>query len=381
MWGEGKRKILIVGEAPGYEEDVKNVPFVGKTGQRLRRELKDLGIDLERDCWVTNALVCRPVPPRDEFGNEKGNTPPTDAQVDHCRPNVLKVVEDTNPVVVIPLGSHAVRSVIGYLWRENCGGVERWSGWRVPCQKWNCWVCPTYHPSFVEREDEKSPLASNIFRGHLERALSFAKRPWKQVPDYPSRCRFVYDPQEAGDVIREMTKAKTPVAFDYETNALKPDYALTRIVCCSVSDGKQSVGFIWGGDAVKAMKEFLASDCPKIASNLKFETRWSLAHVGVNPRNWLWDTMLAGHVLDNRREVTSIKFLGFALLGQVPWDETVSLFLKPKPEDQKKYGANALNQIHKTDMMALLRYCAMDSLMEWLVARKQMKMLGFTEQL
>ncbi len=364
LWGEGKRKVLIIGEGPGADEDSQNRPFVGKTGQRLRSELRLLGVDLDRDCWVSNSIICRP----------KDNATPTDAQIEYCRPNLLRIIQEKKPETIILLGAPAVRSIIGYLWRDNSGGIERWQGWQIPCQKWNCWVCPTFHPSYVERE--KAPVLDLMFSEHLKRAFAHKSRPWKTVPDYLGKCRFVYDPKKATSFIRATIASGNPVAFDYETDRLKPDDPEARILCCSLSDGKQSIAFLWKGEVIEVMKRLLKSDTPKIASNLKFETRWSLAKLEIEPKNWLWDTMLAAHILDNRPHISSIKFQAFALLGQPPWDEQVKPYMEPKGDDQKKYGDNAKNQLHKVDPKTLGIYCAMDSLMEWYVAKVQRKQMN-----
>ncbi len=366
LWGEGKRKVLVIGEGPGAEEDSQNRPFVGKAGQRLRRELGLLGVNLDRDCWVSNSIICRP----------KDNATPTDAQIEYCRPNLLRIIQEKQPETIILLGAPAVRSIIGYLWRENSGGIERWQGWHIPCQKWNCWICPTFHPSYVERE--KAPVLDLMFHDHLKRAFALKERPWKKVPDYLGKCHFVYDPQEAVNVIATMIFSVKPIAIalDYETSSLKPDDSDSKIICCSVSDGNESVAFLWKGVVIEAMKGFLSSNIPKIASNLKFESRWSLAKLGIEPKNWLWDTMLAAHILDNRPHISSIKFQAFALLGQPPWDEQVKPYMEPKGDDQKKFGDNARNQLHKVDPKTLGIYCAMDSLMEWHVAKAQRKQMG-----
>src|SRR5688572_19001707 len=58
--GEGRRKILVIGESPGNEEDDRGEPFVGKSGRHLRDVLEQVGIDLRKDCLLTNSLICHP---------------------------------------------------------------------------------------------------------------------------------------------------------------------------------------------------------------------------------------------------------------------------------------------------------------------------------
>src|SRR5690554_1278964 len=136
--GKGRRKVLIVGEAPGAHEDEQGVQFVGKAGQFLQERLNELGVRMRTDCYITNALICRP--PGNKIENKNA--------VDYCRPNLLRTLEEVEPHTVVLLGGTAVRSLVGALWKEDVGPLERWVGWNIPCTKPNVWICPTYHPSY-----------------------------------------------------------------------------------------------------------------------------------------------------------------------------------------------------------------------------------------
>ena len=208
-----------------------------------------------------------------------------------------------------------------------------------------------------------------FFDRHLEAACRLEGRPWSKVPNWDAKVRGVWDDAEAASWI-ESKIGTAPLAFDYETDRLKPDHKESRIVCCSVSDGKTAIAYPWMGKAIEATKRLLRSKTPLIASNVKFEERWSIRHFGVGIKNWLWDTMLAAHVIDNRPKITSIKFQAFVHLGVDSWDRQVKPWLTAK-------GSNLPNRIKEIDLNQLLRYCAFDSLYEAKVAKKQMKLLGF----
>ncbi len=60
-YGKGRKNILIVAESPGGMEDAQGRPLVGRVGKFLRETLQKFSIDLDRDCWVTNSLICRPL--------------------------------------------------------------------------------------------------------------------------------------------------------------------------------------------------------------------------------------------------------------------------------------------------------------------------------
>src|SRR5580704_10111068 len=160
VYGKGKRKILVVGEAPGAVEDKRNKPFQGESGELTQTVFEELGADLFRDCWVTNALICRP--PHNFIKKE--------AMIEYCRPNVFKVIKELKPEVIILFGKRAVHSVIGHAWKEEVGAMTRWAGWRIPCQNPRAWICPTYHPSYVLRS-EKQPVVALWFKRHLKQAL------------------------------------------------------------------------------------------------------------------------------------------------------------------------------------------------------------------
>ena len=361
--GSGAKSILVIGEAPGETEDFQNKPFVGKTGQPLQTTLRKYGVELFKDCWVMNAAACRP---------PKNDLPPR--AVEYCRPNVVNEIKRLNPEKVLLFGGHAVRSLIGWLWRQDPGGVNRWCGWRVPCQKLNAWVAPFWHPSFVLREEEDKKGATPVrllWERQIEAALALVGRPWREVPNYAKQVQIELDPVRAAAAVKRFTAGSRPVAFDYENSPLKPDAGHAFVHCCALSDGKTTVAFPWHGAVVDAMRKFLRSGVPKIGANIKHETRWSLKAMGVMPRNWAWDTVLNAHILDNRSGVTGVKMQAFALLGQEPWDDGVKAYLEGD-------GGNGPNRVREVDLTAMLRYCGLDALVEWHLAKKQAKLLGVT---
>lgn len=375
--GEGRRKILIYGEAPGKDEDKEGRPFVGRTGQYLTNILSRLEVDLRRDCWIANSLRCHPKTP------EGSNRKPTPLEISHCRPNLMNSLRELKPELVIPLGGSATDSLMGYLWKEDSGqgkkegGIFRWLGWQIPSQKINAWVCPSWHPSFVCRElsdknRKKGELVERLFISHLKSALTLEGRPWKTVPNYASKVRCVYDPEEAAQrlnaVVRKAEATGSPLAFDLETNMLKPDSSRARIVCCSVSDGETTLAYPWVGEVIKATKEMSLSPVTKIGANQRFEERWWLKFFGHGVRNWGPDVVLDAHVLDNRRRASSVKFQAFVCLGQDSWDAHISPYLKAGSANEE----NKIREfIEKYGLGPVLTYCGLDSYLEYLIAQKQ----------
>lgn len=371
VFGEGQKRILVIGEAPGKFEDSNNRPFIGDSGQLLKESFAKFDVDLDRDCWITNSLICHPWEINKETGNKKNRTP-TDKEISYCRPNLLKAIDEFKPDTIILLGHSAVKSLIGYVWQEKVGEIGRWIGWRVPSVKLNSWICPAWHPSYVMRGDygnykdeQANKTRKTIWERHLKRIFRLKGKPHEEPPVYadPQSIKVELDVGVAAKWIRSMIGWGKPIAFDYETSCLKPDSDKAEIVCCSVSDGEVSVAFPWYGEAKTAMRELLKSDVPKIASNLKFEACWSKKEFGFFPRKWLHDTMVSTHVLDNRGSISSIKFQAFVMLGVDSWEGKVS----------GAFGKGDL--IKEVGLERLLRYCAYDSLYEWHVAMRQRRKL------
>lgn len=139
VFGEGNphADLLLVGEAPGADEDRTGRPFVGKAGQLLTRILAAIG--LQRDeVYITNTLKCRP--PR--------NRTPRPDEIENCCPYLRAQIERIRPRVICTLGAPAARTVLGVDAgiRELRGRVHDLEG--TP-------VVPTYHPAYLLREPDR----------------------------------------------------------------------------------------------------------------------------------------------------------------------------------------------------------------------------------
>lgn len=356
--GKGKKGILFVAEAPGKQEDKKNTQLIGKAGKYLRRILdRHCGIDLDRDCWKTNAIICRP--PDNKIEND---------MIEACRPNLLATIKQLKPTSVILLGGSAMRSLVGYLWKDKPGAVSTWVGYNIPNQKPNMWVSVTYHPSYLIRGLEGS-LAEDVFIKHLKRAIKKSKkRPWKTVPSIEDGIECYIEPSRAAKRLEKFLRKNKWRSFDFETNCIRPEGEGPKIVCCSVSDGKRTLSFPWTGKVVELMVKFFKdSKQKKIGANIKFEDRWSRVRLGHRVKGWIWDTMIAAHIIDHRPGITGLKFQSFIQLGVPIYDAHIKFLL------EEFHGR--FNRIDEIDLMDLLMYCGIDSKCTYRVAIKQMKIL------
>jgi len=135
--------VLLVGEAPGAQEDLTGVPFVGRSGQLLDTLLAEAGLPRERVA-VANVLRCRP----------PANRTPRRAEVARCRPWLTRQLELVDPVVVVALGGTAAQWFFGPGARiASLREQELASGGRR--------VVVTYHPSAAIRFGPRgAPLAA-----------------------------------------------------------------------------------------------------------------------------------------------------------------------------------------------------------------------------
>lgn len=364
--GEGRRKILIVAEAPGKQEDAEGIQLCGRSGQFLEQVLRELGIKMRKDCWLTNSLICRP----------PNNATPKDKQLGYCQPNLINTIKRLNPEIIIPLGAPAVKQLMRWCWKaEKIEGIGRWVGWQIPHQGLNTWICPAWHPSYVMRETQKSRLCRRIFKDHLKQAISKEARPWDKLPDYESQIEKIHSSSKAAKIIRKFNRKGGLIAFDYETNMLKPDDDRARIISCSVCwRGKRTIAFLWHGEAIDAMRDLLlGSSTKKIASNLQFENRWTIKEFGESVVNWDWDTMLGAHWLDSRKKICGLKFQSLIHLGYESYDDHIKPLLGTNGDDM-------VNQAMKEiDVDSLLLYNGLDSLLEYYIAALQKRTGNYGE--
>lgn len=155
--GNGAKRLLIIGEAPGEEEDKYALPFIGLSGKMLEVMLNSVGLDSQRDTWVVNACKCRP----------EDNRTPTAKEVDTCFPYLQSQITQLMPKVILALGGTSTRRLIGKsdFKITNCRGkkysldVSRWnftneSDQEAVLRLSTVLVIPTFHPSYLLRNPQ-----------------------------------------------------------------------------------------------------------------------------------------------------------------------------------------------------------------------------------
>ncbi|MDP2194093.1 MAG: uracil-DNA glycosylase [Alphaproteobacteria bacterium] len=94
--------IMVIGEAPGAEEDALGKPFVGKSGQLVDNMFKAIGLSRQENIYISNIVFWRP----------PGNRPPTQIEIDQCRPFILKHIALARPKILVLLGGVAAKTIL-----------------------------------------------------------------------------------------------------------------------------------------------------------------------------------------------------------------------------------------------------------------------------
>lgn len=150
--GNPKARIMLVGEAPGRDEDIQGKPFVGRSGQLLDRMLAAVGLsryaeDVNETVFISNIVFWRP----------PGNRKPTEAETLICLPFIERAIELVDPRFLVVLGATAA----GRLLRTNEGITRlrgQWRNYRSP-QGHDYRALATFHPAYLLRQPGQKRLA------------------------------------------------------------------------------------------------------------------------------------------------------------------------------------------------------------------------------
>ncbi len=372
-YGNFKKGILNIGEAPGEQEDAIGKPFQGRAGQALQQAYATVGIDLFEDCLNINAVNCR------TMDNEGNNRTPTDKEIAYCRNRVLSCIKMHKPKIIVLLGNSAVQSVIGGRWKKNLGTITKWRGWTIPDREFKAWICPTLHPSYIIRQGD-TPEVTTIWKQDLKRIANLTLAKFPMFED-ESKCVKIVSKIEMVNVLNKLMDSDK-VFIDIETTGIKPyNKDQHRIVCISICNAEDNVYVLPAPDMdeeIQALKQLLENpNIGKMAHNMKYEDTWLNIMYGIKVNPWVWDSMLASHILDNRTEIASLKFQTYVNFGIADYDSAIEKYLHGV--DDK--NANSPNKI--MDLVAnpikrkeLFTYCGLDSLFGYRLAQMQMKQVG-----
>lgn len=284
-------KIMIVGEAPGMNEDKRGVPFIGESGRILRGLLQKHG--LADQVYITNVVKCRP--PK--------NRTPTAQEIKACRPYLEQELEELRPDYVVTAGVPATKTFF-----RGKAKINQFHGEVIENPKVSYVGMPIFHPAYTLRDPSKLPgLQDDI--GRLARLIDGGLRDdtvtWTLVRK-GNLDTFIREFEEASEF-----------AFDCETSSLfsfDPDGYITAIAIALPERTWCIPGFMAPqyqkfshspfahGDALKKLMQllfFIAHRDKKrvYGQGAKFDNKWLRNQCGGSFR-LTFDVMLAHHVLD-----------------------------------------------------------------------------------
>ena len=143
--GNPQARIMLVGEAPGRDEDIQGLPFVGRSGQLLDRMLAAIGLDRTK-VYITNVLPWRP----------PGNRTPTPAEVEICRPFIERHIELIAPDMLVAVGGSSAKM----LFQTTTGILSlrgRWQKYKSGEREVD--ALATLHPAYLLRQPAQKRLA------------------------------------------------------------------------------------------------------------------------------------------------------------------------------------------------------------------------------
>ena len=337
IWGQGPKnaKVLIVGEAPGYNEDKEGKPFIGKSGQLLREELSRAGID-PNDVYITNTIKCRP----------PDNKKPNAGQMKACKKYIDEEIATIKPEYVVTLGAVASKGIL------KKAKITEVHGKIIDTPNFKAMAA--YHPAYCLYDPSKLPvLRKDLMRfGETLRGVKHRKQlfKWREIND-----------SSVADFWTELGNCDW-FAFDLETQSLDWFNPNDKVVVLSMSMDKGGGSWIlpspvmprapWGW---KAFISFIK----RVAEKIRKWGKKGVAHNGKFDNHWLWrkcnvifpldfDTMLASHTINENR-AHALDSLATEYLDAPYYDI-------PLGDKQGKIPPDDIPRIHR-----MYRYAAKDS--------------------
>lgn len=290
-------RIMIIGEAPGSEEDEKGIPFVGNSGQELTRILNDAGIDRE-SCFLTNVARIRP-PGNDidKFFLDAKCTKPGPVILEGLA-ELAREIHSVRPNVIVPMGNVSIWAL------RNHRGISSWRGSVIPGvgQYQSNKIIPTYHPAGILRQWENRFITVHDLR-KVKRESEF---PEIRTPTY----RFVLRPSfdDACGVLRTLLSAadrgRTRISIDLETRAqhiacIGLAWSARDAMCIPLMSVERPNGY-WPMEneftLVRLIQKLLTHpNVENVGQNFLYDLQYISRYWGYACRTYM-DTMLAHHL-------------------------------------------------------------------------------------
>ncbi len=157
--GNPHAKVMLIGEGPGYWEDQRGVPFVGRAGKLLDEYLAGIGLS-RNEVFIANVVKCRP----------PNNRTPWKDEIEACSPFLDMQIEAVNPKVIVPLGNTAGNWIFKKYGLEWKGATqENGRVYTVSTLFGTKYIIPVFHPAAVLRRANLDPEVREAFKKITEK--------------------------------------------------------------------------------------------------------------------------------------------------------------------------------------------------------------------
>lgn len=290
--------VLLVGEALGEQEAEVGQPFIGKAGGWLTSIFKRHGMERE-EFGIDNSLRCRPPDNKIHLAIANGALNICPSMPGHLDASL----GDPRVKVIVPMGAVAMASVLGMPFntpQKPYLGYPTWS------RRWNKWVVPTWHPSFLFRGNQRF---SGCFASHVKKATQIASG--DVVPrDYPDCLVDPHGSAVQAWINQWHAAGCPPLAFDIETPYKAsvdgqdegvlvmddPSYTILRIGFAY--EGGQPLSLAWRADYMGYIRNLLDNMQAGIVWNGRYDVP-RLAANGFEIHKPVWDAMWLWHLLNS----------------------------------------------------------------------------------
>lgn len=153
--------IILIGEAPGENEDLQGIPFVGRAGKLLNEFLEKAGISREKDLYIINTVKCRP--PK--------NRVPSNKEKESCREFLLSQIDIINPKIILLCGATALKSFL-----DSKAPISKIRGeiFEIEVKGKKYSAMPIFHPSYLLRNHSTEPTSPRgLMLNDLKRIKSY----------------------------------------------------------------------------------------------------------------------------------------------------------------------------------------------------------------
>jgi DNA polymerase-1 len=333
--GSKEPRVLIVGEAPGEEEDKHGIPFYGRSGVLLRTTVEGVGLQND-EVTYTNVVRCRP--PDNKISKNA---------IKYCKVFALDEIHEYDPEYVLLMGNSPLEGILGEI------GITNWHG--VIIKKFGRKYMPLYHPAYILRN-------ASVTDEWLTAFLSITEDE-KEAHEYEL---IIPHTQIEVKQMQMHLEEWQHISFDTEVTSLNPFSGHCKLLAVSFAvpgrkyavplDHKKS--WFRNNVTVKTViRDILESHTGGvIGQNLKFDQLHARRHLGAYFTGYS-DTMLISHMLDSKPGLHGLKRLAGIYCGMYGYEAELDAYVTSHREANPRFGGN----YGEIPLEILLPYAAADA--------------------